>query len=450
MSTAPETRWAKSGDFHIAYQVVGAGALDLVFMHGWISHIEHMWEEPRVARFLERLGSFARLIVLDKRGTGLSDPVPLDRLPTLEDRMDDLRAVMDAVGSERAALMGTSEAGALSLLFAATYPSRTAALVLLNSYARLAYAPDYPQGIPAEQAQGLLRAIEEGWGKGVAFEALVASQASNAPMKSWWSRYQRLAASPGAAVTLLRSAFATDARAVLSAITVPVLVLHRAGDPFTGPQHGRYLAEHVPGARYVELSGVDHLFFAEDMDRLLAEVQEFLTGVRETGEPERVLATVLFVDIVGSTEHATRLGDRGWRDLLDRYYAIGRRQLARFRGREIDTAGDGLFAAFDGPARAIRCGSAIADAVRVLGIAVRVGIHSGECEVIGEKVGGIAVHIGARIAGQAGPGEVLVSSTVRDLVAGSGIPFEDRGRHSLKGVPGEWSLFAVATDVRQA
>ena len=448
MSTAPETRWAKSGDFHIAYQVVGTGPLDLVFMHGWISHIEHMWEEPRVARFLERLGSFARLIVLDKRGTGLSDPVPLDRLPTLEDRMDDLRAVMDAVGSERAALMGTSEAGALSLLFAATYPSRTAALVLLNSYARLAYAPDYPQGIPAEQAHGLLRVIEEGWGKGVAFEALVASQVSNEPMKSWWARYQRLAASPGAAVTLLRSAFATDARSVLSAITVPVLVLHRAGDPFTGPEHGRYLAEHIQGARYVELSGVDHLFFAEDMDRLLAEVQEFLTGVREEGEPERVLATVMFVDIVGSTEQATRLGDREWRDLLDRYYAIARRQLARFRGREIDTAGDGLFATFDGPARAIRCGSAIADAVRVLGIAVRVGIHSGECEVIGEKVGGIAVHIGARIAGQAGPGEVLVSSTVRDLVAGSGIPFEDRGRHSLKGVPGEWSLFSVATDAR--
>lgn len=450
MTSIPETKWAKSGDFHIAYQVVGESSLDLVFMHGWISHIEHMWEEPRVARFLERLASFARLIVLDKRGTGLSDPVPLNGLPTLEERMDDLRAVMDAVGSERAALMGTSEAGALSLLFAATHPSRTAALVLLNSYARLAYAPDYPQGIPAEQAQGLLRTIEEGWGKGVAFEALVASQADNAAMKNWWSRYQRLAASPGAAVTLLRSAFDTDARAVLPAIAVPVLVLHRTGDPFTGPEHGRYLAERVQGARYVELAGVDHLFFAEDVDRLLAEVQEFLTGVREAGVPERVLATVMFVDIVGSTEQATRLGDRGWRELLDRYYAVARRQLARFRGREIDTAGDGLFATFDGPARAIRCGSAIADAVSVLGIAVRVGIHSGECEVIGEKVGGIAVHTGARIAGEAGPGEVFVSSTVRDLVAGSGIPFEDRGRHSLKGMSGEWSLFSVTAEVRRA
>lgn len=450
MTTLPETKYAKSGDYHIAYQAIGTGPLDLVFMHGWISHIEHMWEEPRVARFLDRLASFSRLILIDKRGTGMSDPVPLDRLPTLEERMDDVRAVLDAVGSKRAAFLGTSEAGALSLLFGATYPSRTTALVLLNSYARLAHAPDYPQGIPAEQAQGLLQAIEDGWGKGVAFEALVASQADNASMKTWWARYQRLAASPGAAVTLLRSAFETDARSVLPAIAVPVLVLHRAGDPFTGPEHGRYLAEHIPGAKFVELSGVDHLFFAEDMDRLLAEIQEFLTGVPEAGEPDRVLATVMFVDIASSTEHATRLGDRQWRDVLDRYYAIARRQLARFRGREIDTAGDGLFATFDGPARAIRCARTIADEVSVLEIAVRVGIHSGECEVIGDKVGGIAVHTGARIAGQAGASEVLVSSTVRDLVAGSGIRFEDRGRHPLKGVPGEWSLFAVAADLRQA
>ena len=450
MTTLPETKYAKSGDYHIAYQAIGTGPLDLVFIHGWISHIEHMWEEPRVARFLDRLASFSRLILLDKRGTGLSDPVPLDRLPTLEERMDDVRAVLDAVGSQRAAFLGTSEAGALSLLFAATYPSRTTALVLLNSYARLAYAPDYPQGIPAEQAQGLLQAIDEGWGRGVAFEALVASQAYNASMKSWWARYQRLAASPGAAVRLLQSAFETDARSVLSTITVPVLVLHRAGDPFTGPEHGRYLAERVPGAKFVELSGVDHLFFAEDMDLLLSEIQEFLTGVPEAREPDRVLATVMFVDIVGSTEHATRLGDRQWRDVLDRYYAIARRQLARFRGREIGTAGDGLFATFDGPARAIRCARTIADEVSVLEIAVRVGIHSGECEVIGDNLAGIAVHTGARIAGQASPSEVLVSSTIMDLVAGSGIRFEDRGRHSLKGVPGEWSLFAVAADLRQA
>lgn len=448
MTILPETKYARSSDYHIAYQTIGTGPLDLLFLHGWISHIEHLWEEPRIARFLDRLASFSRLILLDKRGTGLSDPVPLDRLPTLEERMDDVRAVLDAVGSKQAAFFGTSEAGALSLLFAATYPSRTTALVLLNSFARLAYAPDYPQGIPAEQALGLLQAIEEEWGKGVAFEALVASQTDNASMKSWWARYQRLAASPGAAVRLLQSAFETDARSVLPAITVPVLVLHRAGDPFTGPEHGRYLAERVPGAKFVELSGVDHLFFAEDMDRLLSEIQEFLTGVPEAREPDRVLVTVMFVDIVGSTEHLTRLGDRQWRDVLDRYYAIARRQLVRFRGREIATAGDGLFATFDGPARAIRCARTIADEVSVLEIAVRVGIHSGECEVMGDNVGGIAVHTGARIAGQAGPSEVLVSSTVRDLVAGSGISFEDRGRHPLKGVPGEWSLFAVAADLK--
>lgn len=444
MTTVPETKYAKSGDFHIAYQVVGHGPPDLLFLHGWISHIEHMWEEPRMARFLDRLASFSRLILLDKRGTGLSDPTPVTGLPTLEERMDDVRAVMDAVGSERAALMGTSEAGALNLLFTATHPRRTAALVLLNSYARLAWAPDYPFGMRVEDAEGLLKVIEEGWGKGVAFEALVASQAENASMRAWWARYQRLAASPGAAVTLLRSAFETDARSVLATISVPVLVLHRAGDPFTGPEHGRYLAQHIEGARYIELSGIDHLFFAEDVEQLLGEIQEFLTGVREAREPDRVLATVMFVDIVGATDYATRVGDRQWRDALLRFHAIVRHQLTRFRGREIDTAGDGLFAAFDGPARAIRCARAIADEVRGLGVMVRTGIHSGECEVIGGKIGGIAVHVGARIAAEAGADEVLVSSTVKDLVAGSGIRFEDRGQHALRGVPGARELFAVA------
>ena len=440
----PETRYAKSGNVHIAYQVTGQGPIDLVFVHGWISHIEHLWEEPSVARFLGRLASFSRLILLDKRGTGMSDPVPLDELPTLDERMDDVRAVMDAAGSERAALLGTSEAGALHLLFAATYPERTAAVLLLNSYARLSWSDDYPCGIRATDAEGLLHAIEEGWGKGVAFEALVASQSDNQSMRNWWARYQRLAASPGAAVTLLRRAFDTDARAVLPTIGVPTLILHRAGDPFTGIEHGRYLAERIPRAKYVELAGSDHLFFAEDTERLVAEIQEFLTGVREASEPDRVLATVLFSDIVGSTEHAATLGDRRWRDLLGAYYALVRAELARFRGREIDTAGDGVFASFDGPARAIRCANAIATAVKQLGVAVRVGLHTGECEVIGSKVGGIAVHIGARVAGFAHANEVLVSSTVKDLVAGSGLRFDDRGTHTLKGVPGEWRLYAVA------
>jgi class 3 adenylate cyclase len=442
----PETNYAKSSNVHIAYQVVGDGPLDLVFVHGWISHIEHLWEEPSLARFLRRLTSFSRLILLDKRGTGLSDPVPLDRLPTLEERMDDVRAVMDAAGSTRATLMGTSEAGALNLLFAATYPERTVSLVLLNSYARLAWSADYPWGIRPEDAEGLLDAVEEGWGKGVAFEALVASQSDNASMRSWWARYQRLAASPGAAVTLLRRALATDARAVLPTIRVPTLILHRVGDPFTGAEHGRYLAHHIAGARYVELAGVDHLFFAEDTDRLLAEIQEFLTGEREAVEPERVLATVLFADIVDSTAHAARLGDRRWHDLLGAFYGAVRTELSRFRGQELDTAGDSMFATFDGPARAIRCACAVTDAVRPLGIDVRIGLHTGECEVIGAKVGGLAVHIGARIAALARPVEVLVSSTVRDLVAGSGLRFEERGRHTLKGVPGDWTLFAVARE----
>ena len=440
----PETKYAKSGNIHIAYQVTGQGPIDLVFVHGWISHIEHLWEEPSVARFLGRLASFSRLILLDKRGTGLSDPVPLDELPTLDERMDDVRAVMDAAGSARVALLGTSEAGAMHLLIAATYPERTAALLLLNSYARLAWSDDYPCGIRATDAEALLHAIEEGWGKGVAFEALVASQTDNQSMRNWWARYQRLAASPGAAVTLLRRAFDTDARAVLPAIGVPTLILHRTGDPFTGIEHGRYLAEHIPGAKYVELVGSDHLFFAEDTDRLLAEMQEFLTGVREANEPDRVLATVLFADVVGSTEHAATLGDRRWHDLLEAYYTLVRAELARFRGREVDTAGDGMFAAFDGPARAIRCAIAIASGVKRLGVAVRVGLHTGECEVIGSKVGGIAVHIGARVAGLARANEVLVSGTVKDLVAGSGMRFDERGTHTLKGVPGEWRLYAVA------
>jgi pimeloyl-ACP methyl ester carboxylesterase len=443
VTAAPQTRYARSGDLHIAYQVVGDGPQDLVFVHGWISHIEHVWEEPSVARFFNRLASFTRLILLDKRGTGMSDPVSLDRLPTLEERMDDVRAVMDAAGSSRAALFGTSEAGALNLLFSATYPDRTTALILLNSYARIAWAEDYHWGIPPQASEDLLKAIETGWGQGVAFEALVASQANDAAQRAWWARYQRLAASPGAAVTLLRRAFATDARAVLPAIRVPTLILHRAADPFSGPEHGRYLAERIANARYVELSGADHLLFAEDADRIVAEVREFLTGIREERESERILATILFADIVDSTARAAALGDRRWRDLLDRYYTIVRAELARFRGREVDTAGDGVFAAFDGPARAIRCAVAISRAVRTLDIAVRVGLHTGECEVIADKVGGIAVHIGARVASHAGDNEVLVSSTVRDLVAGSGIEFDDRGVQPLKGVPGDWRLFAV-------
>lgn len=444
MATAPKTRYAKSGQIHIAYQVLGEGPLDLVLAQGWISHLELLWEQPALARFLRRLASFSRLIVFDKRGTGLSDPVPIEQLPTLEQRMDDVRAVLDATGSERAALMGISEGGPMNLLFAATHPARTAALILFGSFARLSRAPDYPWGTPADVRDKLLDHIEAQWGTGVVLSALAPSHKDDPQMREWWARFQRQAASPGAAVALLRMAYDTDVRSALPAISAPTLILHRTGDRMIPAEHGRYLARHIQAAKYLELPGQDHFPFLGDADALLDEIREFLTGTREGGEPDRVLATVLFADIVGSTERAAQLGDHRWRELLEGYYELARRELARFRGREVDTAGDGFFAAFDGPARAIRCAGAISSAVRPLGIEVRAGLHTGECEVMGEKVGGIAVHIGARVASQAGPGEVLVSSTVKDLVAGSGLRFEDRGVHALKGVPGEWRLFAVA------
>jgi len=446
MLTAPETRYAKAGSLHLAYQVVGSGPPDILFVHGWISHIELMWEEPRMARFLERLASIGRLIVMDKRGTGLSDPVALTDLPTIEQRVDDLICVLDAVGSEQCTYFGTSESGATGLVFAASHPGRISGLVLLNSYARLARAVDYPQGIPAEVSEALFEAIERGWGQGVALEALVASQSGRPDVKRWWARYQRMAASPGAAVTLLKNAFATDARGVLPAVGVPTLVLHRAGDPFTGPEHGRYLADHIPGARYVELEGTDHLFFAEDLEMLLGEVQEFVTGTRESGHHERVLATLMFADIVGSTELASEMGDRAWGHLLIQYHDLIRKALARFHGRIVDTVGDGLFATFGGPAAAIRCAQAVTSSVTELGLRVRFGIHTGECEVVEGGLGGIAVNTAARIADSAGPGDILVSRTVKDLTAGSGIVFADRGTRTLKGLQGEWPLYA-ATDL---
>lgn len=444
MKGQPRTQYAKSGRVHIAYQVLGDGPPDLVVVHGWVSHLELLWEQATAARSLRRLASFSRLILFDKRGTGLSDPVPVDQLPTLEQRMDDVRAVMDAAGSERAALMGTSEGGPLNLLFAATHPKRTEALILIASYARLSAASDYPWGTPAEVTDKLLDRIDSEWGTGVMLSVLAASHKNDPEMREWWARYQRQAASPGAAVALLRMAYDTDVRGVLAAIGTPTLILHRTQDPMMPVVHSRYMAQHIRSAKLVELPGQDHLFFVGDADAMLDEIREFLTGTRDPGEPERILATVLFADIVGSTERAAQLGDHRWHELLDGYYEVARRELTRFRGREIDTAGDGFFATFDGPARAVRCARAIATAVRTLGIEVRAGLHTGECEVREEKVGGIAVHIGARVAAMARPGEVLVSNTVKDLVAGSGLAFEERGTHTLKGVPGEWRLFAVA------
>ena len=444
MDDVPETRYAKSGDCHIAYQVVGKGPLDVVFIPGFISHVEHGWGDPRLAHFYRRIASFARLILFDKRGTGMSDPVPGHQLPTLEQRIDDARAVMDATGSRRAALVGVSEGGPMSLLFAATHPDRTVAMVIIATFARIAWAADYPFGTKPEQWRGLLERMEEGWGQGVLLSSFANSLAGDVAARAWWGRFQRQAASPGAAVAVMQMVYELDARPILPAIRVPTLILHRADDRLVPVEHARYLAQQIPGAKYVELPGVDHFFFSGDADAYLDQIEEFLTGELRASEPDRILATVLFADIVGSTERAAQLGDARWHELLDSFYSVARRQLERFRGREVDSAGDGFFAAFDGPARAIRCATAIRSGVRLLGLEVRAGVHIGECEVMGAKIGGIAVHIGARVAGQAGPGEVLVSGTVKDLVAGSGISFDARGAHALKGVPGVWNLYAVS------
>ncbi|MBA2361667.1 MAG: adenylate/guanylate cyclase domain-containing protein [Actinobacteria bacterium] len=438
----PETRYAKSGDVNIAYQVVGAGPLDLVYVPGWISNVELMWEEPAHALLLRRLASFSRLILFDKRGTGLSDPVPLDRLPTLEQRMDDVRAVMDAAGSERAAIFGSSEGGLMSVLFAATYPQRTRALIALAVYAKRVWSPDYPWAPKPEARAAEIESIERTWGGEMDISDLAPS--ADEAFKQRAVRYLRRSASPGAAVALLRMNTQIDVRAVLPTIRVPTLVLQRVGDRDVNVEEGRWIAAQIPGANYVELPGDEHLIWAGNVDAVVDEVEEFLTGSRPVHEADRVLATVLFTDIVGSTERAAELGDRRWGDVIEQHHAIVRRELEGFRGEEMDTAGDGFFATFDGPARAVRAAWSIREAVRELGIELRVGLHTGECELMADKAGGIAVHIGARIARAARADEILASSTVRDLVAGSGIEFEDRGPHELKGV-GSWRLYAVAS-----
>ena len=437
----PETRYAKSGDVNIAYQVVGKGPPDLVLVPGWMSNIDVFWEEPTIDRFFNRLASFARLILFDKRGTGLSDRV--SDMPSLEVRMDDVRAVMDAVHSERAALFGYSEGGTMCALFAATYPTRTAALIMAGSYARRTSAADYQWGLDESQLHTFVDRAEREWGGAVGIEERAPSMARDERFRQWWARFQRMSASPAAAATLARMNSEIDVRHVLPAIRVPTLILHSVNDQTINVGAGRYLAERIPGAKLVELQGADHVPWLSDADVVVEEIEEFLTGTRRSQEADRVLATVLFTDIVGATESAAKLGDRRWHDLLDSHHALVRRELERYRGREIDTAGDGFFATFDGPARAVRCACAVSDAVRSLGVEVRAGLHTGECEVMGDKVGGIAVHIGARIATLAAAGEVLVSNTVKDLVAGSGLSFRDRGAQSLKGVPGDWRLFAV-------
>jgi class 3 adenylate cyclase len=443
LETTPKTRFTRSGDLHIAYQVFGDGPLDLVYVPGWISHLELAWEEPTVARFLRRLASFSRLILFDKRGTGLSDRVPNDKLPGLEERIDDLRAVMDAVGSERAAVFGFSEGGNLSATFAATYPERTTALIMFGTFAKRIWCPEYPWAPKSADREEQYARIEREWGELMDVKHYVPSKAHDELFLRRLATYFRRSASPGAAVALLRMNTQIDIRHLLPTIHVPALILHRKGDHDANVEEGRWIASQIPNARFVELAGEDHLPWVGDSDAIVDEVQEFLTGTRSSSESNRVLATVLFTDIVGSTEHAARLGDRGWREMLDAHHALARKALERFRGREVKTVGDAFIATFDGPARAMRCACAIRDQVAQLGIQIRAGIHTGEIELHGHDIAGIGVHIAARVIAAARPGEVLVSSTVKDLSAGSGITFADRGQHALKGVPDEWRLFEV-------
>jgi class 3 adenylate cyclase/predicted alpha/beta hydrolase len=433
----PETRYAKSGDVRIAYQVIGSGPLDLVFVPGFVSNLELMWENPAVVRLNARLAAFSRLIRFDKRGTGLSDRMA--GIATLEERMDDVRAVMDAVGAQRAALLGIFEGGAMSMLFAATYPERTRALVLYGTYAH------YPTWVLSpEKLESLVRTIDRGWGTGaITSEVFFPGRMPDAAARRDWGRFERLSASPSAAIALQRMNSEIDVRKILPAIRVPTLVLHQSDDPRVNVAAARYLVDKIPGAKYAELPGSDYLPMVGDTDCIADEVEEFLTGSRTAAEPDRVLATVLFTDIVDSTKRAAELGDRDWRLLRDRHDDAIRQELARYRGREVKTLGDGFLATFDGPARAVRCASAIVERVRPLGVDVRSGLHTGEIEIQRDDIGGIAVHIAARVADMAGVGEVLVSSTVRDLVAGSGLRFHDRGSHALKGLPEPLHLFAA-------
>jgi class 3 adenylate cyclase len=437
----PKTQFTRNGEVHIAYQVIGDGPRDLVYVPGWLSHVELAWEEPIMAVFLRRLASFSRLILFDKRGTGLSDRVPNDKLPTLEERMDDVRAVLDAVGSERTALFGFSEGGNMSALFAATYPERTTALIMFGTFAKRVWSPDYPWAPKPEEREETYRLMEREWGSQKDVGHYAPSKLDDPAFAERMATYLRHSASPGAAVALLRMNSQIDIRYLLPAIRVPTLVLHRTGDRDAHVEEGRWIAAQIPEAQFVELSGEDHLPWVGDQEAVLDEIEEFLTGERRAFEPNRVLSTVLFTDIVGSTERAASMSDRAWLDLLGQHHAIVRQELARFRGHEVKTTGDGFLATFDGPARAVRCACAIRDGVRQLGLEIRAGLHTGEIELTGKDIAGIAVHITARVSAAAGPNEVVVSSTVKNLVAGSGLNFIDRGRQTLKGIPEQWRLF---------
>ncbi len=439
----PETRYALADDVHIAYQVLGTGPVDLVLADQWFSHMEAQWDVPPMAELRRRLSAFSRLILFDKRGIGLSDPVPIKALPLIEEWIDDVRAVLDAVGSTRAALV-TNIGGAIpSLVCAAALTDRLSALVIVDGFARFTAAADYPIGASEDDKEVALAGIEAGHGRGLMIDIFAPSVSADAALRRLFGRYERQSASPGSAAAMVRLLYETDARDVLPTIRVPTLVMHHSGAEHLPLALGRYIADHVPGAKFIALPGADSLMWAGDQELIVAEIQEFVTGVRPTPEPNRVLATVLFTDIVDSTARAAQLGDRRWRQLLAEHDRVVRDALDRGGGREIKTTGDGFLATFDGPARAVRSALAIRHALENIDIAIRAGLHTGEIERLPNDIAGVGVHIGSRVAALAGPGEVLVSSTVKDLVAGSGITFEDRGTHTLKGIPDEWRLYAV-------
>jgi class 3 adenylate cyclase len=443
---ASTTRYAKSGDVHIAYRTLGSGPVDVVVAEQWFSNVEIEREVRPLARFNDRLSAFARVIRFDKRGVGLSDPVPATALPTLEEWMDDLRAVLDDIGIDKAAIVTAMAGGFMASVFAATYPDRVRALVIIDGFARLTRTDDYPWGITEDESQAIIDAFGSRWGTGMMLELFDPDDADDIALRESWGRYERHSVSPGTAAPMIEMINATDIRGVLPAIRVPTLIVARADAPVE-PAHGRYLAEHIADATYVELPGRGSLLWSGDQDALLREIEYFVTGSRPTVQHDRVLATVLFTDIVGSTDRAAEIGDARYRELLAEHDQIVRRALDRFEGREVKTTGDGFLATFDGPARAIRCAQTIHESLRPIGVDVRAGLHTGEVDLIDGDVGGIAVHLGARVMAEAGAGETVVSSTVKDLVVGSEITFLDRGEHSLKGVPGTWRLFAVSGSV---
>ncbi len=436
-----DTRYAQSGDLSIAYQLIGDGPIDLMIAPGFVSNVEALAEWPEAAQALERLASFSRLIVFDKREQGLSDRV--GRPPTIEEMVDDMVAVLDAVGSERTAVIGVSEGGAMALMFAASHPERCTHLVIWSGFARMTRAPDYPDGFSPETLRGLGDVMQRGWGGPVAMNIWAPSRVGDAETERQWAHLLRTGTSPKSAAALIELYEDLDVRHALPLVSAPTLILHRAEDRAVLPAMGRYIADHINGARFVEVPGADHVLWTQGTDEILDEIEEFITGTRQARPAERVLATVMFTDIVDSTGHLARLGDQRWKEVLDRHDDAVRRSVEGLQGRVIHTTGDGVLATFDGPARAIQSALKIRAEVHGLGIEIRAGLHTGECELRGEDVGGMAVHIGARVAALAGAGEVLVSSTVKDLVVGSGTEFEDRGEAELKGVPGEWHLYAV-------